>query len=90
MENLLFCCIASLKSSYCCVKSMRIDAALRKWIFSLMLLSFFSLCYSSLINFMMRKVNCRSIQPCPLDIPRVFTFHTIITQKTEKGTCSLY
>lgn len=41
----------------------------------------FSLRYSSLINFMMRKVNCRRIQPCPLNIPRVFTFHTITMQK---------
>lgn len=89
MENLLFCCIAFLKSSFCCVKAMCIDAALYKLIFSLVLLSFFALRYSSLINFTMRKVSCRSIQPCPLNIPRVFTFHTIIMQKTEQGTCSL-
>lgn len=45
---------------------------------------FLSPCYSSLINFMMRKVNCRRTQPCPLSIPRVFTFYTITMQNQSK------
>lgn len=65
---------------------MCIKANLCKWIFSLSMppISLLSLCYSSLINFMMRKVNCRRTQPCPFNIPRVFTFHTITMQKQSK------
>lgn len=50
---------------------------------------FLSLCYSSLINFMIRKVNCRSTQPCPLSFPRVFTIHTITMQKQSKEHAAL-